>query len=153
MVRPEPAASDRTRSGSALPFAALLFLLVAAHALLETARDSLFLTEQPISRLPWVLLLVTAAVLALTPLQRLLWSTAHRSALSLTLAATGAVTLLFWLASGWHGAVLAFYVWTALFSSLVFVQFWLTADEAFSVDEAKRTFGFMAAGGLLGAVS
>ena len=49
--------------------------------------------------------------------------------------------------------MLGFYVWTALFSSLVFVQFWLTADEAFTVDEAKRAFGFIAAGGLLGAVS
>ena len=85
MDRPEPAARDRAISGRALRFAALLFLLVAAHALLETARDSLFLTAQPISRLPWILLLVTAAVLALTPLQRLLWSTAHRSALSLSL--------------------------------------------------------------------
>ena len=153
MDRPEPSPRDRASSGRALRFAALLFLLVAAHALLETARDSLFLTAQPISRLPWILLLVTAAVLALTPLQRVLWSTAHRSALSLTLAATGAVTLLFWLASGWRGAVLAFYVWTALFSSLVFVQFWLTADEAFGLEDAKGVFGAVAAGGLLGAVS
>ena len=153
MARREPAAVDRTSSGRAVPFASLLFLLVAAHVLLETARDSLFLTEQPISRLPWLLLLVTAAVLALTPLQRLLWSTAHRSALSLTLAATGGVTLLFWLASGWRGAVLAFYVWTALFSSLVFVQFWLTADDSFGLEDAKRVFGTIAAGGLLGAVT
>ena len=34
----------------AVPFATLLFVLVAAHTLLETARDSLFLTRQPISR-------------------------------------------------------------------------------------------------------
>ena len=38
----------------ALPFAALLFLLVGAHGLLETARDGLFLVEQPVSRLPWL---------------------------------------------------------------------------------------------------
>ncbi|HET6983174.1 MAG TPA: hypothetical protein VFI53_13595 [Myxococcaceae bacterium] len=153
--RPPPGvrASERIGSGRAVPFAALLFLLVGAHALLETARDSLFLTAEPISRLPWILLLVTAAVLALTPLQRLLWSTVHRSALPLTLALTGAVTLLFWVASGWRGAVVAFYVWTALFSSLVFVQFWLTADEAFGLADAKRMFGVIAAGGLLGAVS
>jgi ATP:ADP antiporter, AAA family len=153
MARPEPAPADRTRQGSAIPFAALLFLLVAAHTMLETARDSLFLTGQPVSHLPWILLLVTAAVLALTPVQRLLWSASHRSALSLTLAGTGAVTLLFWLASGWRGAVVAFYVWTALFSSLVFVQFWLTADEAFGLDDAKRMFGVIAAGGLVGAIT
>jgi ATP:ADP antiporter, AAA family len=137
----------------ALPFATLLFLLVAAHTLLETARDSLFLTGQPISRLPLVFLAVTATVLALTPLQRLVWSAGHRGALPITLLGTVTITLIFWLATGQRGAVLAFYVWTALFSSLVFVQFWLTADEAFALGDAKRTFGFIAAGGLLGAVA
>jgi len=137
----------------ALPFAVLLFLLVAAHGVLETARDGLFLTEQPVARLPWLYLAVTAGVLALTPLQRRLWSGQSRAALPLTLIASGAVTLAFWVVSGSHDAVLAFYVWTALFSSLVFVQFWLTADEAFGVGDAKQSFGFIAAGGLVGAVS
>jgi AAA family ATP:ADP antiporter len=137
----------------ALPFATLLFLLAAAHTLLETARDSLFLTRQPIGRLPFVLLAVTAAVLSLTPLQRFLWSTGHRGALPIALLGTGTGTLIFWLARGQPGAVVAFYVWTALFSSLVFVQFWLTATEAFALGDAKRTFGFIAAGGLLGAVA
>jgi len=136
----------------ALPFAALLFLLVGAHGLLETARDGLFLVEQPVSRLPWLYLAVTAGVLVLTPLQRRLWGRHGHAALPLTLAAAAAVTLGFWAFAAARSTVLGFYVWTALFSSLVFVQFWLTADEAFSVDEAKRTFGFIAAGGLLGAV-
>jgi ATP:ADP antiporter, AAA family len=143
----------KTTHRRAIPFAALLFVLVAAHTLLETARDSLFLTQQPISRLPFVFLAVTAMVLALTPLQRLLWSTGHRGALPITLLGTGTLTLIFWLATGQRGTVVAFYVWTALFSSLVFVQFWLTAAEAFALGDAKRTFGFIAAGGLLGAVA
>ena len=137
----------------ALPFAVLLFLLVAAHGLLETARDGLFLTEQPVTRLPWLYLGVTAGVLVLTPLQRRLWSGQSRIALPLTLIVSGLVTLAFWVGTRSHSAVLAFYVWTALFSSLVFVQFWLTADEAFGVTEAKQSFGFIAAGGLVGAVS
>lgn len=147
---PDPGKTTLLR---ALPFATLLFLLVAAHTLLETARDSLFLTRQPISHLPFVFLAVTATVLSLTPLQRLLWSSGHRGALPITLLGTGTVTLIFWLATGQRGAVVAFYVWTALFSSLVFVQFWLTADEAFALGDAKRVFGFVAAGGLLGAVA
>jgi len=137
----------------ALPYAALLFLLVGAHGLLETARDGLFLVEQPITRLPWLYLAVTAGVLVLTPLQRRLWSGRLHVALPLTLAAAAAVTLGFWAFAAARSTVLGFYVWTALFSSLVFVQFWLTADEAFNVDEAKRAFGFIAAGGLLGAVT
>ncbi|RPH72082.1 MAG: hypothetical protein EHM78_04665 [Myxococcaceae bacterium] len=151
--RVEPATTSGIALRRTLPFAALLLLLAAAHTLLETARDGLFLTQQPISHLPFVFLAVTATVLALTPLQRLLWSTGHRGALPITLLGTGIVTLIFWLVTGQRGAVVAFYVWTALFSSLVFVQFWLTADEAFALGDAKRTFGFIAAGGLLGTVA
>ena len=137
----------------AVPFSVLLFLLVGAHSLLETSRDSLFLTGQPISRLPWVFLGVTVVVLALTPVQRRLWGARHRSALAVTLLGAGVVTVVFWLARSAGGAVLLFYVWTSLFSSLVFVQFWLTADEAFGLGEAKAVFGFIGAGGLLGAVA
>jgi len=137
----------------ALPFAALLFLLVGAHALLETARDGLFLTEEPISRLPWLYLGVTAGVLVLTPLQRRLGGGRSVLVLILTLLGACAVTLGFWTFANARGAVLGFYVWTALFASLIFVQFWLVTAEAFSVEEAKRAFGFIAAGGLLGAVS
>ena len=140
-------------SRRAVPFATLLFLLVASHGLLETARDGLFLTEQPIDRLPWLYLAVAAGVLVLTPLQRRLWGARGHVALPLTLLAAATVTLVFWSVASQHFAVLAFYVWTALFSSVVFVQFWLTADEAFGVDEAKGAFGFIAAGGLVGAVS
>ena len=35
-----------------------LFGLMAGHALLETARDALFLTNVPAERLPWVYLLI-----------------------------------------------------------------------------------------------
>ena len=153
MRRPEPGPIRTVPFRRALPFAVLLLLLVAAHGFLETARDSLFLTEQPISRLPWVFLAVAAAVVALTPVQRRVWSTGRWDALALTLAAAGTVTLCFWPASRFSGAVLAVYVWTALFSSVVFVQVWLTADEAFGVGDAKRTFGFIGTGGLVGAVA
>ena len=65
--RVEPASTGGIAFRRALPFAALLLLLCAAHTLLETARDGLFLTQQPISRLPFVFLAVTATVLALKP--------------------------------------------------------------------------------------
>ena len=37
-----------------------LFALIASHALLETARDALFLARVPASRLPWVFLAIAA---------------------------------------------------------------------------------------------
>ena len=140
------AAADRPAWRVALPFAALLFLLVGAHGLLETARDSLFLRSQPVSRLPWVYLAVTVAVLVVTPVQSWLWGRrAGTRALAFTLLGAAALTAGFWTIHG-PAAVNAFYVWTALFSSLTFAQFWLTADEAFDAAQARRLFGIIGAG-------
>jgi len=138
----------------AWPFAVLLFLLVGAHSLLETARDSLFLRTQPLSRLPWVYLAVAVAVLAVTPAQA--WLMRRKTgalAMATTLLVTTALTTSFWAAAPNPLAVNAFYVWTALFSSLVFAQFWLGPAEAFDAGQAKRVFGFIGAGGLFGAVA
>jgi ATP:ADP antiporter, AAA family len=138
----------------AWPFTVLLFLLVGSHALLETARDSLFLRTQPLSRLPWVYLAVAVAVLAVTPAQA--WLMRRKTgalALTTTLLVTTALTASFWLATPNPLAVNAFYVWTALFSSLIFAQFWLGPAEAFDAGQAKQVFSFIGAGGLLGAVA
>jgi AAA family ATP:ADP antiporter len=152
-MSPGQAAADRPAWRVALPFAALLFLLVGAHGLLETARDSLFLRSQPVSHLPWVYLAVTLAVLVVTPVQTWLWGRQTGSrALSFTLLGASVLTAVFWAISRGAMAVNAFYVWTALFSSLIFAQFWLTADEAFDAAQARRLFGFIGAGGLMGGV-
>jgi ATP:ADP antiporter, AAA family len=149
----EPATGAGSAVSRAWPFTVLLFLLVGAHTLLETARDSLFLRTQPVSRLPWVYLAVAVAVLVVTPAQ--VWLMRRKSgALVLTttlLVATG-LTAGFWAATKTSMVVNAFYVWTALFSSLVFAQFWLGPADAFDTGQAKRLFGFIGAGGLLGAV-
>ena len=43
-----------------------LFGFMAGHALLETARDALFLARWPATQLPWVYLLIAVVALALT---------------------------------------------------------------------------------------
>jgi AAA family ATP:ADP antiporter len=147
------AAADRPAWRAAFPFAALLFLLVGAHGLLETARDSLFLSSQPVSRLPWLYLAVTLTVLLVTPLQS--WALRRQvgaRALASTLLGACALTTGFWLFAPGPEVVNVFYVWTALFSSVVFAQVWLTADETFDASQARRWFGFIATGGLVGAV-
>jgi ATP:ADP antiporter, AAA family len=139
---------------SAWPFAVLLFLLVAAHALLETARDSLFLRTQPVSQLPWVYLAVAFAVLVVTPAQA--WLMRRKTgapAMAVTLLVASGLTASFWAVAREPMAVNAFYVWTALFASLIFAQFWLGPADAFNAGQAKRVFGFIGTGGLLGGVA
>jgi AAA family ATP:ADP antiporter len=137
----------------AFALALLLGVLVAAHTLLETARDSLFLSGQPVARLPWLYLAVTAVVLPVTQLQSLTGRRRGGSgALLATLLCSIVVTLALWASVGHSRGIDALYVWSALFSSIAFVQFWLVAVESFEVSEAKQVFGFIAAGGLVGAV-
>ena len=149
------AALGAPRAGSrAWSFTLLLFMLVGAHTLLETARDSLFLRTQPVSRLPWVYLAVAVAVLVVTPAQVwVLRRKTGRLVLTATLLVATALTLAFWAAPKSALVVNAFYVWTALFASLVFTQFWLGPAEAFDTGEAKSVFAFIGAGGLVGAVA
>jgi len=146
-----PALAGRRR---AFLLALLLGAMVAAHCLLETARDSLFLSGQPIQRLPWLYLAVTVVVLPVTQLQALAGRRRGGSgALLATLLGSAAITLGFWATAEQTRTVSALYVWAALFSSIAFVQFWLVAVESFEVSEAKKVFGFVASGGLVGAVA
>jgi len=138
----------------AVPLTVLLGTMVAAHSLLETARDSLFLAGQPIGRLPWLYLAATVVVLPVTQLQALAGRRRGGSgALLATLLGSAITTLGFWATADGSRGVGALYVWAALFSSIAFVQFWLVAVESFEVTEAKQVFCFIAAGGLLGAVA
>ena len=50
--------ANRAAAGAFLTLAAVM----AGHAILETARDALFLARVPVSRLPWVYLAVTLGV-------------------------------------------------------------------------------------------
>src|SRR5260221_6843918 len=59
-VRPEE------RPGAAAAFVTI-FGILAAHTLLETARDALFLARLPASRLPWVYLIIAGVAVGPSP--------------------------------------------------------------------------------------
>jgi len=134
-------------------FTAVLALTVAAHAILETARDSLFLAHLPPSRLPWMYLAVTVCVLAVTRLQQHAGGHPSRRSFPVLLGAATLVTTAFWvLRSGGPWVVAALYLWSALFSSLLLIQFWVRAEEGIGWVGAKRAFAVIAVGGPLGAL-
>ena len=70
-----------------------LFSFMAAHALLETARDALFLASIDATRLPYVYLAVAAVALGITRLQS---GDGDGRRLALWLVAAGGLTLGFW---------------------------------------------------------
>jgi AAA family ATP:ADP antiporter len=133
---------------------ATLLVIIAGHTMLETARDTLFLSDLPAERLPWAYLAIAALAMVMGgALGRVTRSLPRRHTLTATLLVAAAVSVVFWrfAADPRPATLFAFYVWTGLAASLVTVQLWLRAASTFDVDRAKRVFTLIGAGGLAGA--
>jgi len=146
-VRPED------RRDTAVAFGTLVAIL-AAHAMLETARDALFLDKLPAAQLPIAYLAIAALALVVSKLnQRALARFSRRRLLSASLFAGGIITAGFFqlTASADALVLMALYVWTGLLATIVVVQFWLQLGDVLDVGQAKRVFALIGAGGLVGA--
>ena len=142
-----------------LPAALVLFGIMAAHALLETARDALFLVKLGPERLAWAYLAIAgAALVALWALRRATGSLhAPRGPrrLLVGLVGTGALGTGVLALALPYAPVLVFvlYVWSGLVATLVVPTFWAVVDRGVHVGVAKRTFALIGAGGVLGALA
>ncbi len=134
--------------------AVVLFAIMVAHTVLETARDALFLARLGPDQLASVYLVMALLALATFAAVRR-WGHARdpRRALlgflGLAVAGTGAFAVAI---SASHAAVFAFYVWTGLIVTLIVPWLWTVLDRSLRVGEAKRTFAAIGAGGVLGAM-
>jgi len=132
-----------------------LFGFMAGHALLETARDALFLGSLSAERLPWVYLAIALAALLLgqrePPFVRR-FST--RNELTGWLVFAAVVTLIFWALIGWAGpwVYYALYTWSGVLATLVVVRFWTLLSGLFTVIQAKRLFALIGVGSVAGAI-
>jgi AAA family ATP:ADP antiporter len=145
--------AERRRAAAAF---LTLFGLLAAHALLETARDALFLARLPASQLPWTYLAIAATAAAVSQLpwpSRRTWL--GQRPLSVVLLATAAVTAGMWALgpAGNAWKLHALYVWTGVNATVTGLQLWLILAELWSFRQAKRVFPAITIGGLLGGVA
>lgn len=145
-------AFERRRAAAAF---LTVFGLAVAHALLETARDALFLARLPASQLPWAYLAIAVAAAGLS---RVSWpsgrSSLGRRGLSLILLATAAVTAALWALepAGDPWKLRALYVWTGVNATVTGLQLWLILGGFWTVREAKGAFTALTVGGLVGGV-
>ena len=130
-----------------------LFLTVAAHTMLETARDAIFLAKLAARDLNLVYVALAGLTLIATIVStKLAFVVGRRNALICSLVgfavsitalrfvpATPRIALVLYLLSGVEGAMLA-------------PQFWLLAGDRFTVAQARRLFGSIASGGVAGGV-
>jgi ATP:ADP antiporter, AAA family len=127
--------------------------IVAAHVLLETARDALFLTKLPPPALPAVYIAMAVLGFLTARADRLfvrLFGRKNALVLGLMGAATG--TMIFY--SDGIGQVRAFalYLWSGVITTLLTVQFWLAVAQRFTPAQGRRLYGVLAAGGVFGGV-
>ena len=127
---------------------------MAAHALIETARDALFLARLPPAQLAWVYMAIAVASLALFVVQEHSGVRSGRRALMAWLAGAAVVDVLLWFVVARPGtwALYVLYTWTGVFASLVVVRFWTLLADLFSIGQAKRVFSLIGAGGVAGAI-
>ncbi len=132
-----------------------LLLVTTGHTMLETARDAFFLAKMPVSRLPWMYLIIVVLALGLAQIRAARadskWGVAG------ALAVGAVITTAFWTTMQGGTArptiLYALYVWTGLFGSWTMVQIWTLLGRAHTMTQAKRLYGFIGGGAVLGGVT
>lgn len=133
--------------------AAGLLCLIAAHTILETARDALFLGKLEARRLPFVYVLIAGLSLVVSrESSRFSRRFGRRNALIFSLMAAGYGTALLFVRPMTPAIAFGLYLWSGLLGTVLVLQFWMFAGQLFTVSQGKRLFGPIAAGGVLGAV-
>ena len=134
--------------------ALVLFAILVAHAVLETARDALFLSRLGPHHLASAYLAMAACAVGSVLVVRALGIRNARSMLiRFLLCATAGTAVLAAAVTRSSTAVFAFYVWTGFIITLVVPSFWAAIDRMSQIAEAKRVFGLIGAGGVLGAMT
>lgn len=143
----------RGEGALALRTTLVLFGLVSAHTMMETARDALFLEKIAAERLPLVYALL--AGLGLVVARGNAWFVerfGRRNTLIATLLAAAYGTVVLYRLPATRGAVFALYAWSALIGTLMVAQFWMLCGSVFTLGQSKRLFAPISSGGVLGAV-
>ena len=139
-----------------MPLASALFLTITAYMIGQVSRDALFLNQFPADALPYADIssgIAVGFVVALylrigrrTPVGKLM----VRS--PLFFAGCGA---LFWILTHYLQPTRlypVFYVWVGIMGVLAPTQVWTLANYVLTTREAKRVYGMVASGGILGAI-
>ena len=140
----------------ALPIFGYLFLTMASSVASKAARDALFLDRYRAVDLPYADIAIAVLVTAAASLY--IWF-GHRTNLrnlqvgSLLFFAASALVFWAWsVLAAYESGVLfvVIYLWVGVFSVLAPAQVWTLANHVMTTREAKRAFGFIGSGAILG---
>lgn len=129
------------------------FFTMTSYYILKPVRNALFLESHGAENLPYIWLLTIGVLWVVASVYVRFASILKKHVLmSWTIASFVAHILIFWwlAAFSFRWTSIVFYVWVSIFSSFTVTQFWLFANDLFDPREAKRLFGFVGSGGILG---
>ncbi len=132
-----------------------LLVFVASHTALETARDGLFLTRVPSNHLPFVYMAIAAVSFVIARLQ-IAFSTAspRREMMRWTaFGGLGSIVLGLLLPVFGRAGIYVLYVWPGVVATLTLVHFWSLVGGFFTATQAKRLFGVISLGSMMGALA
>ncbi len=147
------------RAGEGPPAALLFlsfFLLASFQYAGKSIRQATFVDALGADRLPWVYLLTALLSYPLLRVYgRLTDRFPHRRVLAATWALVGVGMVAFWwlFADRQPWVPIAFYLFLSIAFVLMVSQFWFEAGQVLDPRQAKRLFGLIGAGGLLGGVA
>jgi AAA family ATP:ADP antiporter len=131
-----------------------LMLVLFAYYILKPVSRALFLNTFDIDKLPWLYVLIASIGGVLTYFYtKMAVKSSLRRAVTFANIFCVAVLVLFWwliqLKMAW--VIYAFNVWVSLFSIMLVSQGWLVSANVFTSREAKRLYGILGVGSVIGA--
>jgi AAA family ATP:ADP antiporter len=136
---------------------AYIFLVIAVLLIIKPTVNALFLSELGIEQLPFAFLLV--AITAVTSSYFYSKAVSHfslKKVIEVTIISSIIILIGLGVLLSLHvvsGVLLYFfYIWVAIYAVLSASQFWILANLVFSIREAKRLFGFIGSGAIIGGI-
>jgi AAA family ATP:ADP antiporter len=131
------------------------FLVLAMYMIGKAARDAMFIGSFGALKLPYALV-AQAVALSLLVAAYIKFSRKmnHYKLSMLTLLTFAGSSFALWIANSQHHPYLifAFYVWVGVVGAIAPMQVWTMANLIYNAREAKRLFGFVGSGGILGSI-
>ncbi len=132
----------------------VLFLIIGAHTMLETARDALFLSMLPPRQLNIVYIALAGLSLFVSfATTRLAAAFGRRNTLIVTLGIAAFSTTLLYSLTLTPRVAMTLYVTSGLLGGALSLQFWLLSAQMFTSAQGRRLFGPIASGGVLGGLA
>jgi AAA family ATP:ADP antiporter len=134
-----------------------IFLIIAVLLIVKPTVNALFLSELGIEQLPFAFLIVAiTAIISSFFYSKALTRYSLNKIIEITLITSVVILvslgilLKLDILGGW--LLYIFYIWVAIYAVLSASQFWVLANLVYNVREAKRLFGFIGSGAILGGI-